>query len=156
MYIYFVGCNKRFIHLHFTLFITVFYHVAPVTSLILTSMRSCNGHVPPIIQEGRARAGQSNSRAGRGKIQLPTVSSHTEWGGGEYSHITDMMSHSLTRTLSVLLSNLHEVVQWTLPSYNPGGTCPRCSEHQPRLEGLNPTPNSFIACKNSNGQWVSK
>jgi hypothetical protein len=57
MYIYFVGCNvgcnKRFFIFFSHTLSQYYYHVAPVSSLILTSMRSCNGHAPPIIQEGR-------------------------------------------------------------------------------------------------------
>jgi hypothetical protein len=41
---------------------------------VKTCMRSCNGHVPPIIKEGRARAGQSTSRSGRGKKPAPNSS----------------------------------------------------------------------------------
>jgi hypothetical protein len=54
-------------------------------------MGSYNGQVPLIIQEGRARAGQSTSRAGRGKIPLSTVSSHAE-GVGETE--LSMVSHA--------------------------------------------------------------
>jgi hypothetical protein len=82
MYIYFVGYNKRFFIFISHNLSQYFITFAPVSSLTLISMKLCNGHTPPIIQEGRARAGQSTSRAGRDKIPLPTVSSHPEWGGG--------------------------------------------------------------------------
>jgi hypothetical protein len=43
------------------------------------------------------------------------------------------------------LPNLLEVVQRARPSYNPRGTCPCWSEHQPRWVGQSPSPNSYIA-----------
>jgi hypothetical protein len=38
--------------------------------------------------------------------------------------------------------NLNEVVQQARPSYNPRGTSPCWSEHQPRRVGQSPSPNS--------------
>jgi hypothetical protein len=42
----------------------------------LTSVRSCNGHAPPIIQEGRARAGQIPQPRRDGQNPEPDSSKH--------------------------------------------------------------------------------
>jgi hypothetical protein len=69
-----VYCTCKCIEMFFL--IPIFFHPH-----FLTSMRSCNGHAPPIIQEGRACAGQSTSRAGWDRAPHPTVTSHAEGGG---------------------------------------------------------------------------
>ena len=51
--------TNYFLFLFFFLFLSFFLPDSlPFSSVLLTSVRPCNGHVPPIIQEGRARAGQ--------------------------------------------------------------------------------------------------
>jgi hypothetical protein len=47
-----------------------------LSSFTLTSMRSCNGHVPLIIQEGHARAGQIPQPGQDGQNPNPDSSKH--------------------------------------------------------------------------------
>jgi hypothetical protein len=82
--IYFVGLSKkRSFFLSHTNYHSFFITRFPfLSSQFLTSLRSCNGHAPLIIQEGRARAGLRPSRVEWGKVPHLTVSSHSEIGGG--------------------------------------------------------------------------
>jgi hypothetical protein len=52
----------------------------PLSSHLLTSLRSCNGHAPLIIQEGRARAGQNVQRRRDGQNSDLNSTKHTEMG----------------------------------------------------------------------------
>jgi hypothetical protein len=104
---------------------------------LLTSLRSCNGHAPLIIQEGPARAGQkvqprrvrlssalNSSKAlrkgggsrGRGR----RVSSRSRSRGRTRKHL--QMLHLFRLGIPPIflpLPNLLEVVQRARPSYNP-------------------------------------
>jgi hypothetical protein len=104
----------------------------------LTSLRSCNGHAPLIIQEGRARAGQrvQPHRVGHCATPNSSLALGMVGGGGKVS-VALTQSHSVPHSLTLLVffpysvfspprfSTNFEVVQRARPSYNPKGTCPR-------------------------------
>jgi hypothetical protein len=115
------------------------------SSRFLTSTRSCNGHAPLIIQEGRARAGQKvQPRRAR---QSSKLNSSKALRRGEKRKIKSAwLSVCRTCKVSVALCsrtlrgssgffkffsshpNLLAVVQRARPSLNPRGTCPRWAE----------------------------
>jgi hypothetical protein len=163
--IYFVGLSKkRSFFLSHTNYHSFFITRFPfLSSQFLTSLRSCNGHAPLIIQEGRARAGLRPSRVEWGKVPHLTVSSHSEIGGGggwvincdffggvfalaiAFPSSMSFSFHDVALALTPRFSNLLEVVLRARPSYNPRRTCPCWSKTQPRRVGQNPSLDSYIA-----------
>jgi hypothetical protein len=73
-----VGESSSFILFYFFLPDSLLF-----SSILLTSMRSCNEHAPLIIQEGRARAGQIPQPRRDGQSPDLDSSKHSKGEGGE-------------------------------------------------------------------------